>query len=88
MTMREKIARAIDPLAWTLEAFDLNAADLADYQEHHRPRSLASADDVLSAMRELTPAMEDAFYDCDDGKGGPSNSATKVWVAMIDAAVG
>jgi hypothetical protein len=60
MSMRERIARAIDPLAWALTAFDLNAADLADYQERHRPDTLRKADAVLDVLAEPDEGMIEA----------------------------
>ncbi len=85
-TMRERIARAMEPLAWAaLRACDTLVA------QNRRAASLRQADRVLDAMLEPTDGMlEEGAYltPNSQGGGGPVQPEVTraIWQEMITAA--
>lgn len=83
MTLRERMARAIDPKAWINDGY---------YRifEKRRTLSLKQADACLRAMQEPTDSMEIAgaiARDFDGIKYPSRKRAAITWQAMIDAAL-
>lgn len=84
-TMREKIARATDNMAW--DAYDQGFPPEEEHWRCHYEQSLETAETVLEAMREPTEAMIEAYFDrCRDLGFTAHITATAAWQAMIDAA--
>lgn len=101
-TMREAVARAIDPrpfrywdemVNFCLSQGDDDEAARRYADQTHGPEiesALKKADvairTVLERLREVTPAMEVAFYRSHCGPSA-SPSPDECWQAMLDAAV-
>lgn len=88
MTMRERMARAIDPGAWASRT--LLGGSVKDAMQRQR-HAFRDADNVLDAMREpdeaTMGAMESArsgLFCCPEDVG--LYSPLEQWQAMIDAA--
>ena len=83
MTLRERVARAIEPTLWAILDKPEDAAEFGHPAER-RAYSLAKAERAIAAMREPTEAMVRSGVHVVNGWGV---SGVPVWEAMIDAAL-
>jgi len=86
--VREKVARAIEPLLWHPQAQALyEPGELALMQANARLKADAAIGALLDAIREPSEGMIEAArgYDAGELTGGQSPTYTGVWCAMIDA---
>ena len=90
MRMRERIARAIEPMAW--DARDRGFPPEDEHWRCHQEQSLETADAVLDAMREPDEAMASAgmhkLSELPEDAGWPTlaRASVNVFKAMIDSA--
>ena len=91
MDMIEKVARAIDPMAWAVPWEDYPAERAR--REARQAGSLMTARRAIEAMREPTGDMLEAFIQTAASQGvafeedSPAQYPAPIYMAMIDAAL-
>jgi len=81
--MSERVARAILPSAWDIEATD---AFKAEFQKHAKSRARAAIEAMREPTKEMLESGAGEVWLFDPDVDGPNAKAGDVWRAMIDEA--